>query len=245
MTHETYKVKTEIFEGPLDLLLSLIEKRKLFINDISLAKVTDDYIEYVRSLHAFPVSDTANFVLIAATLVLIKSKSLLPNLSLTSEEQTNIEDLELRLQLYKTIKELGVGIKEMFGKNVIFAPSMNRPAMVVFSPSKDLSAASLAEAMERVINALPKREKALPKVAVKAAMSLEEMIDHLSSRIQESLKMSFNSFSKRDTSDKIHVIISFLAVLELVKRGAVSIIQEESFSDITIETHEIATPKYF
>jgi segregation and condensation protein A len=89
-----YKVKTETFEGPLDLLLSLIEKRKLFINDISLAKVADDYVSHIQSLGNFPIADSANFILIASTLLLIKSKSLLPQLTLSEEEQTNVDDLE-------------------------------------------------------------------------------------------------------------------------------------------------------
>jgi hypothetical protein len=89
-----FQVKTHIFEGPLDTLLSLIEKRKLFINDISLAQVADDYISYVKSLNDFPIADSAHFILIASTLVLIKSKSLLPTLTLSEEEESSIEDLE-------------------------------------------------------------------------------------------------------------------------------------------------------
>ena len=95
-----YQVKTHIFEGPLDTLLSLIEKRKLFINDISLSKVADDYIAYIKSLENFPIADSAHFILIASTLVLIKSKSLLPNLTLSEEEEHSIEDLEARLREY-------------------------------------------------------------------------------------------------------------------------------------------------
>ncbi len=93
---EEYLVKTHIFEGPLDTLLSLIEKRKLFINDISLAQVADDYIAYIKSLNEFPIADSSHFILIASTLVLIKSKSLLPDLNLTTEEQESIDDLEDR-----------------------------------------------------------------------------------------------------------------------------------------------------
>ncbi len=69
-----FTVKQQHFEGPLDVLLNLIEKRKLFINDISLAKVADDYLAYIKSLENFPIADSANFILIASTLVLIKSK---------------------------------------------------------------------------------------------------------------------------------------------------------------------------
>ena len=83
---DIFQIKTEAFEGPLDLLLALIEKRKLFISDISLAEVADDFIEYIKTFDEFPVDMTANFILIASTLLLIKSKSLLPSMTLTSEE---------------------------------------------------------------------------------------------------------------------------------------------------------------
>src|SRR3989338_7017919 len=110
-----YYVKTHIFEGPLDTLLSLVEKRKLFISDISLAQVADDYIAYIKSLEDFPIADSAHFILIASTLVLIKSKSLLPTLTLSEEEEHNIEDLEKRLAEYQKYKELSRHLRERFG----------------------------------------------------------------------------------------------------------------------------------
>src|SRR3989344_7208861 len=90
-TKVSYRVKTEQFEGPLDLLLSLIEKRKLFINDFALSKVADDYIAHIRSFETYPMNDVANFLLVASTLVLIKSKALLPDLNLTTEEESDID----------------------------------------------------------------------------------------------------------------------------------------------------------
>ena len=92
----SFAIKHEKFEGPLELLLDLIEKRKLFINDIALAKVADDYVEYVKTVGDFPLSESAQFILIASTLLLIKSKSLLPNLELSEDEKGNIADLERR-----------------------------------------------------------------------------------------------------------------------------------------------------
>src|SRR5690606_7077082 len=112
-----YTVKTEKFEGPLELLLDLIEKRKLFVSDVSLAQVADDYIEYVKNLSDFPVADSAQFVLIASALLLIKSKSLLPSLSLTTEEQASIQDLEHRLKMLERMRALSQGIKPLFGRN--------------------------------------------------------------------------------------------------------------------------------
>ena len=83
----SFKVKTSSFEGPLDLLLDLIEKRKLFINDVSLAKVTDDFIAHIKQFDDLPMAESAHFILIASTLLLIKSKSLLQELNLTEEEK--------------------------------------------------------------------------------------------------------------------------------------------------------------
>src|SRR5437773_2621351 len=114
-----FAVKTEQFEGPLDLLLDLIGRRRLFINDISLSKVTDDYLEYLKGLNQFSIPDSANFILIASTLVLIKSKSLLPTLNLTEEEEMSIADLEERLRIYKILKEATVGLREHFGREII------------------------------------------------------------------------------------------------------------------------------
>src|SRR3989344_7391616 len=98
MAETEFKIKTEIFEGPLDLLLNLIEKHKVFINDVSLTKVTDDFINYIKSFANLPISHTANFILVASTLLLLKSRSLLPILELSPEEEQSITDLETRLK---------------------------------------------------------------------------------------------------------------------------------------------------
>ena len=101
---EDFKVRVGEFEGPLELVLDLIEKRKMHISDVSLSQVADEFIEYIKSFEEFPIADSADFILVASTLLLIKSKSLLPNLQLTEEEQGSIEDLENRLASYKNIK---------------------------------------------------------------------------------------------------------------------------------------------
>src|SRR6185437_4919244 len=98
------EVKTSVYEGPLELLLELIEKRKLLINDIALAQVTDEYIARVNAMSETPLGEVAEFVALAATLLLIKSRSLLPNLELSSEESNDIKQLEYRLALYKIIR---------------------------------------------------------------------------------------------------------------------------------------------
>lgn len=237
----TFTVKQSQYEGPLDVLLDLIEKRKLFINDISLSRVADDYLAYVKSLGNFPIADSANFILVASTLVLIKSKSLLPTLELTTEEQGDIADLERRLKIYQKIRDLSVGVKKLFGANILFAPEP-RKSEPVFSPDASMTVASLAAAIKDVLRNLPKKEL-LTKAVVEKVMSLEEMITHLTKRVTEGLRTSFREFSKGH-GNKVHVIVSFLAMLELVKQGIISVTQEKHFDDITMETEYLGTPKY-
>lgn len=242
MSDSIFKIKTEVFEGPLDLLLNLIEKRKLFINDIALSQVADDYIAYLQSLEKFPIADSADFLVIASTLLLIKSRSLLPNLSLTEDEQKDIGDLERRLRIYQRIKELSAHIKSRFGKEIIFAPEPRR-AIPVFSPDQTMTAGNLLNAIISVIRALPKVEN-IPKAVVKKVISLEEMIGNLTSRIQSSIKLSFREFAKIGKTERVNVIISFLAMLELVKQGIVNVRQDNQFADIEIETEQTGLPHY-
>ncbi|MDE1874725.1 MAG: segregation/condensation protein A [Patescibacteria group bacterium] len=241
----TFTVKQEHFEGPLELLLDLIEKRKLFVNDVSLAKVADDYIAYVKHLTEFPVADSAQFVLVASTLLLIKSKSLLPTLDLTTEEQASIDDLNHRLRIYERMRELSVRLRPLFGKNVLF-PRGERRLDPVFSPDADMTAANIFSAAGRVLASLPKKEF-LPKVVVDKVLSLEEMISNLTKRVTESLRMSFREFtgeSGGQNSKKVDVIVSFLAMLELVKQGLINVVQERHFDDIVMETESVGIPKY-
>lgn len=238
----TFTVKQTHFEGPLELLLDLIEKRKLFVSDVSLAQVADDYIEYVRNLSDFPVADSAHFVLVASTLLLIKSKSLLPTLTLTTEEQASVADLERRLKLYEKFRELSLKIKPLFGQNVMFSRS-ERVLPPTFSPDADMTVPNLFAAIGRVLTHLPKKEF-LPKVIVSKVVSLEEMIGSLTERITSSLKMGFKEFSGAGRAERVHVIVSFLAMLELVKQGVINVNQEKHFDDIQMETENLGVPRY-
>ncbi len=243
MEGQNFEIKTEVFEGPLDLLLNLIEKRKLLINDISLAQVTDDYISYIKNHGEMPMAQNSHFILIAATLLLIKSKSLLPTIDLSGEEEQSIDDLERRLKVHKRMKEVEPLIGEMFFKN----PSFNRRQifsnMVVFAPSKQINIADLKSAISAVIESLPKFEK-IARAVVNKVISLEEVIGNLTERIKKSISMSFKEFSGYHKKDKVNVIVSFLAMLELVKEGIIETTQKQDYDDIEIQTKEFETPNY-
>ncbi|MCK5060132.1 MAG: segregation/condensation protein A [Candidatus Pacebacteria bacterium] len=247
MDRETFQIKTEVFEGPLDLLLSLIEKHKLHINDISLSKVTDDFIKYINTQENFPVEQSSDFILVASTLVLIKSKSLLPTLELTSEEESDIADLEQRLKEYKRIKELSRYVKERFGQRILFPKNTTRNIEPVFSPDEKMILPNLLSSIQSALASLPKIER-LAKAVVQKIMSLEEMVGQLTERITIAIKISFREFSKhgniKSKEDKVHVIVGFLAMLELVKQGIIRVSQDKLFEDIHMENESINTPKY-
>lgn len=239
-----FAIKTEVFEGPLELLLSLIEKRKLLINDISLAQVTDDFIKYLESHPEMPINQSSQFIVIASTLLLIKSKSLLPTLTLTEEENKNVEDLELRLKIYQKYKEAGEKLAEIFGKNPLFERNfVPTNDTVIFAPSKNISIESLKEAGFRVLQKIPKVEK-LPQAIVRKVVSLEETMQKLTSRIKSSLQMSFKDFAGVGKAEKVNVIVSFIAMLELVKQGMIAVTQNNAYEDIKMETKDISTPNY-
>jgi segregation and condensation protein A len=239
-----FHVQQDAYQGPLDLLLALIEKRKLLINDISLAEVADDFIRYVEQHPEFPVSQTANFILTGSTLLLIKSKSLLPVLSLTSEEQESIEDLEQRLKLLEIYKRLAPVVQSTFGKTVLFERRPTYRRIVEFSPDASMNLSELQNAMERVLHNLPTLKQPIPETTVQKVMSLEEMVDRLTERMNSSLRTSFREFAGSHGDAKVHVVISFLAMLELVKQGILRVEQEGQFGDIVMESDKVGVPRY-
>ncbi len=249
-TVSPYKVRAGGFEGPLELLLSLIESRKLFVNEISLAQVTDDYIAHIKSLSDRPtdkyIADVSYFIMIAATLILIKSKSLLPNLELTEDETENISDLEKRLKLYQIIKNASIDVRNNFGLKIIFSPLERNWTEPIFSPDPSISISIMAESISGVLNNLPVKKEKLPEVEVKKIININQVINSLTDRIQNAMNISFREFAKSHNAEnaseaRIHIIVSFLAMLELVRIGIIDVMQSASFEDIQItkQTSEI------
>ncbi|MBI5401123.1 MAG: segregation/condensation protein A [Candidatus Yonathbacteria bacterium] len=238
-----YQIKTDIFEGPLELLLDLVEKRKLFVNDISLAQVADDYIAHLKQFEKMPVDFVSNFLIVASTLLLIKSKSLLPTLDLTADETQDITELENRLKEYQRMRELSVHVKQMFGAHVSFPKTQTRMRTVVFTPSAEIKKKGIFSALHDVVACFPKKV-ALPKLVVKKVISLEDMMVRLTERITSNFKMSFREFAGVGKEEKVNVIVSFLAMLELVKQGMIAVSQNKHGEDIHMETNVLETPKY-
>lgn len=238
---EKFVIKTEEFEGPLDLLLQLIEKRKMPINKISLAQVADDYINHLKDNSQITKEEMANFIIIAATLMLIKSVSILPGLQPSEEEDSDMIDLERRLRIYNQFQIFGNELKKIFGYQVI-RQAEERIRRPIFLPSEELTIANIGQALSNVIKQFPTPEEK-PQVSIKKTISLEEAIDNLETKIKKALKLRFNDI-KLSQVEKVDIIVNFLGLLELVKRGLIETRQDNLFSDIEMEISEPTIPRY-
>ena len=243
METENYTVKTLVFEGPLALLFNLVLERKLFINEVSLDAVTEDYLKYVSLAGNIPSGEVASFMVVAATLILIKSKSLLPSLDISTEEESDIRNLEERLRLYEIFIRAAEGVRNNFSKKIIFAPLPRRNNILVFLPDAQITPERMMILAKGVLGNLPLKA-ILPEVEVKKVISIEEMIGRLTERIQNTINLSFKDFSRQRTGElnreeKIEMIVGFLAILELVRQGIIHAVQENDSADIIIQHRQL------
>jgi segregation and condensation protein A len=241
---EEFTIKTDAFEGPLDLLLDLVERRKLLINDISLAEVTDEYMRHVSAMQQLSLPNTAAFVELADTLLLIKSKSLLPVLELTPEEEEGIDDLEERLKRYALYRDAAHVIQECFGTQIAHEKQYVPDRTPLFVTDRFTTVDALHDAIRNVLVNLP-RKIDKPKVKVRKTISLEDMMHRLHQQIKQQMKLRFSELIA-DNTEKTHQIVGFLAILESVKQGSILVAQLHRFADIEISPEESTNdvPRY-
>lgn len=231
-----FQVNQEKFEGPLELLLNLIEKEEFAISEISLAKVTDDYIRYIRSLEKIDPEALAEFLVVAAELMLIKSRSLLPQLELSKEEKLSIEELEGRLQEYKRIRDLARELKKKEAKRMqVFTREAYWGMNPVFYPPKKVTLNTIHSVFFEFLKSLPKIEK-LAEDKIRRIISLEEKINSIRNFLLHTVEKKFSEIIKR-ARGKVEVIVSFLAILELAREKFVELHQEKPFEDIRIKKY--------
>lgn len=228
-----FNVKIPKFEGPLDLLLKLIEEQKLDIAQVSIARVADDYLQYVQGEENISLEDLAEFVNIASKIILIKSRSILPTLEVTPEEEKEIKDLEKQLKLYKQFKEtadkIGFLVKN---KNRLYSRDYLLGVLAVFSPPENINVFDLKKTFQRIIDQIVLPEK-LPEEAVRDIITLEDKINELQRTLEKRVKVSFSQI-RASAGNRIEIIVSFLALLELVKQRIVSAEQNKLFEEIKI-----------
>lgn len=226
-----------LFEGPLDLLLDLIEKEKLEITDISIAQVADQFLEYLDGNKDISPESLADFLLVAGKLILIKSKAILPLLELEEEEEMDIEKLKWQLREYKKFKEISKEIKKLENRReMFFSRDSYLGVKTVFCPPENLLSQDLMNVFENVLNKLPKFEK-LAQETIKKVISIRDKIEHLKKSLVYRIEMTFHEATS-GFANKVEVIVTFLAMLELVRKEIVVIEQTEMFGEIRIRKNK-------
>jgi segregation and condensation protein A len=232
-----YEVKLTVFQGPLDLLLHLIKREELDITTVSLAQVTDQYLEYISLLEELNAEILADFLVIAAKLLLIKSEMLLPRPpgAPGEEEEEDVGD-ELARQLieYKKFKEAALGLREReeigFRAYVRLAPlpKLERSLLDL----EDVSLADLVEAVRLALNVRPPAPS-VSEVVAPFTITVAEKMALIEERLERQRRVSFNHLLAQAAS-RLEIIVTFLAVLELIKLKGIVVQQERLFGEIVI-----------
>lgn len=234
-------LKDHEFEGPLDLLLTLIEEQKLDITKVAIAQVTEQFLLYVRQLEKIDPTTLSDYLSIAAKLLVIKSKAILPTLEIEQEEEEDPgQNLEERLILYKQFKEAAKYIHLLDArKKQSFTRSLTFEERIHFFPDPSVTTDRLKNYIVGILDNLKELDN-LPKAKIKEAISIQEKIDNLQIFISEQIETNLSTLIS-SAKNKHEVIITFLALLELVKQRVLTLEQEALFTDVTIKRYVITT----
>jgi segregation and condensation protein A len=226
-----FAVKLEQFEGPLHLLLELIETEKLDISQLSLARVTDSYLRHLQEHADIPPEELADFLVVASRLLFIKSKVLLPFLYPAEVEEG---DLESQLKIYKEYLDASKVIEKIIGKRRFLYVHEKLPKIEIgFAPPEGFSGDKMAEMLRAVIARIEPVVN-VPKAVIERTVSIHEKITELQQMLAKAERVSFKTVLM-SAETRTEIIVSFLALLELVKQRSVGVSQGKQFDDITIE----------
>lgn len=234
----TYTVSTPVYEGPLDLLLQLIERAELDISSLSLSLVTEQYLEHMRTLDTSVAEEVSAFLVIAAKLIQIKSESLLPRPAQREEgEEDPGEALAQQLIAYKRFKELSFFLERRESENL---RTYLRLAAYLQQDSKaDLSGLDLTDLIQaaQAIFSQEIDKPALASVVAAPRITIREKIVLITRFLRLNKSGSFRQLLG-DKPVKLDVVVTFLALLELVKRHLVATCQENTFGEISLDVQE-------
>jgi segregation and condensation protein A len=253
-----YEFKTETFSGPLEKLLELIEAQKMDVSEVSMARVTDDFLKYLEKIknNEFDESQKveaifhvdlrvlADFISIASKLIFLKSKYLLPGLALSEEEETDIKELEGRLKIYQELKPALRHLAKMWRES---HRAYSRPYFLgrgaglaagisVFYPGKNLNAEALVGSLGRIFDTIKTFELETETIKEKI-VTLEEKVSEILEKIRKEGDMHFKRLSSEQSRSEM--IIVFLAILHLAREQIVLLEQMENFSDIVIRKNNV------
>ena len=239
MYSDSYKVKLENFEGPLDLLLHLIKDAKMDIEDVKLADITEQYLDYIRDVDELDLESASEFIQVAAILIEIKSKALLPvEAPEEGEEEVDPEKMFIsRLKEYKLFKDACLDLQKIEDLDKLYKEP-DKMASNVKIVLKDMILDNLLDAFANLLCRVErKKEDNEPKKIVKDRFTVAEKIISIKGVIREKKHIKFNDLFEVDNT-KSEMLNIFLALLELLKLQFVKATQSELFGDIDIYENE-------
>ena len=240
-----YALRLDNFEGPLDLLCYLIDKNKMDIYEVKISDIAEQYVAYLKEQEELNLEVASEFVVMATTLILIKSKSLLPK-DVEDEAELTEEELLRRIIEYKKYKEISKLFKENideFSKRFYKLPDkIELPKQVI---EKQYQADDIIQKykmlVERNENKKNENAKNIEKIAVYESFSVADKVKDIFRELARRPKFVFNSLFKLSEKPKAEVVTAFSGVLELSRRNKVNVEQEELFSDIIISRRKRET----
>lgn len=241
LTLETnkYAIKLENFEGPLDLLCHLIDKNKMDIYDIKLSEITDQYIAYISQMEEMNLEVTSEFLIMASTLLYIKSKNLLPT-EVEDERELTEEELLQRIIEYKKYKEISKKIREFYEQNTKrcfkLQENIELPKQKL---EREYKKETIIELYTKIVesnkNRLNQNAKNIEKIAITDTYTVGSKVKEMFRELLRKPKFIFNKLYKVSESNKNEVVTAFTGLLELSRRSKVITSQEELFGDIVVE----------
>lgn len=240
LTLETnkYAIKIDNFEGPLDLLCHLIEKNKLNIFEVKISDITDQYIDYIHQMEEMNLEVTSEFLIMASTLLYLKSKTLLPKDTIEEEELTE-EELLQRIIEYKKFKEISKKLKEMYEQN---SKRMSKLPDEVELPKQKLereySKETIPEVYANVVSnnqvRINKNAKNIEKIAITDTYTVGSKVKDMYRELIKNKRFVFNKLFSLKKHNKNEVVTAFSGLLEMSRRSKILTEQEEIFGDITV-----------
>ncbi len=233
----SFSVEQDDFSGPLALLLQVIEAKNLPITKVSLARVADEYLRYLK-MHDVPSDELADFLLIAARLIYLKSCELMPYLRI-DEEDAAAAKLEDQLRLYQEFVAAAVKLEERYvAKAMFLRPTVkSREVVRSFNPAKNVTLSALRDAFGSILKRL-EPFFTLQETSMERSKSIEERIDELKAVLETRANLRFRDVIA-GAGSKREIVVSFLALLELLRRKHLTAKQESHGTEIHLERAEI------
>ncbi len=239
---QVYSIKTNDFEGPLDLLCHLIDKNKMDICDINISDITDQYIEYLNKMEELNLEIASEFLIMASTLLYLKSKTLLPVVESSDSDEKELTEEELlqRIIEYKKYKETSEQLRIMYQEN---SKRIFKEEEKIKFPKKkleiDLNYSLVVNAYAKIIEKnkkrLNKNAKNIKKIAITDTYTVSSKVKEMYKELIRNKKFIFNNLYSQKQCNKEEVVTAFTGLLEMSRRSKVQTSQKALFGDILVE----------